>query len=84
MIQIALIELAELFAKDSAIQYQEIYNKGSEQLKDSLKNILDFLTNEGFIYTFSKQADEFSPPKIFYSWGIQPVFDYLIAQKKCM
>ena len=53
MIQIALIELAELFAKDSAIQYQEIYNKVSEQLKDSLKNILDFLTNEGFIYTFS-------------------------------
>lgn len=81
MIQIALIELAELFAKDSAIQYQEIYNKVSEQLKDSLKNILDFLANEGFIYTFSKQADEFSPPKIFYSWGIQPVFDYLIAQK---
>lgn len=81
MIQIALIELAELFAKDSAIQYQEIYNKASEQLKDSLENILDFLTNEGFIYTFSKQADEFSSPKTFYSWGMQPVFDYLIAQK---
>ena len=37
--------------------------------------------NEGFVYTFIKQEDDFSVPETYYSWGMQPAFDYLIAQK---
>lgn len=81
LVQTALIELAELFAKSRFIRYQEIYDKVSEQLKGSLKELLDYLINEGFIYSYVKQEDEFSIPEILYSWGMQPAFDYLIAQK---
>ncbi len=81
VIQTALIELAQLFAKNSSIQYQDIYDKVSVQLKNSLNEILDFLINEGFIYTYIKQEDDFSLPETYYSWGMQPAFDYLIAQR---
>lgn len=86
IINIALVELAELFAKSSCIRFEDIYDKVSIRLKDIIIEILDFLTNEGFIYTFYKQKDDFSEPEIYYSWGIQPAFDYLIAQKiyKCL
>lgn len=81
VIQIALIELAQLFAEKRFIRYEEIYDKISVRLKNSLNNILNFLTDEGFIYTYMKQEDDFSMPETFYSWGMQPAFDYLIAQK---
>lgn len=80
-IQTALIELAEMFTKSDFIRYEDIYDKVSAQLKGSLTEMLDFLMNEGFIYTVIKQEDEFSKPETFYSWGMQPAFDYLIAQK---
>ena len=80
-IHTALIELAELFAQNKSIQYQDIHDRMSLQLKDTLEEILIFLINEGFIYTFTKQEDDFSTPETFYSWGMQPAFDYLIAQK---
>lgn len=82
VIRIALIELAQLFAKNASIQYEDIYDSVSVQLKSSLNEILDFLTDEGFIYTYLELEDDFSVPKTFYSWGMQPAFDYLIAQKK--
>lgn len=81
VVHTALIELAELFAKRSSIQYQDIYDRVSVPLKSTLNEILDYLTNEGFIYTFTKQKDDFSVPETFYSWGMQPAFDYLIARK---
>ncbi len=81
VVHIALVELAELFAKNQSIQYMDIYDKVSEPVKGELNEILDFLTNEGFIYTFIKQNDDFSAPETFYSWGMQPAFDYLIARK---
>ena len=80
-IQTALIELAEMFAKSSSIRYEDIYDKVSVQLKSSLTEVLDFLMNEGFIYAIIKQEDDFSKPETFYSWGMQPAFDYLMAQK---
>ena len=80
-IHIALVELAELFAKSSSIRFEDIYDKVSLRLKDTLNEILDFLMNEGFVYTFIKQEDDFSVPETYYSWGMQPAFDYLIAQK---
>lgn len=81
VIYIALVELAELFAKSAQIRFEDIYDKVSIRLKDTLSEILDFLTNEGFVYTFIKQEDDFSVPETYYSWGMQPAFDYLIAQK---
>lgn len=80
-IHTSLIELAELFSKSKSIRFDDIYDKVSIRLKDTLSEILDFLTNEGFLYTFIKQTDDFSKPEIYYSWGMQPAFDYLIAQK---
>lgn len=81
VIHTALIELAELFSKNNSIRFDDIYKKVSIQIKDTLSEILDFLANEGFLYTFIKQKDDFSKPEIYYSWGMQPAFDYLIAQK---
>lgn len=82
VIQTILTELALLFAKKNSIQYEEIYQRISEQFRSSLNDILHFLVDEGFLYTYNRKDDEFSTPEIFYSWGIQPAFDYLIAQKK--
>lgn len=81
VIQTALIELAQLFTKNSSIQYEEILDKVSIPVKNYLDEILNFLMDEGFIYSHIKQADDFSAPTTFYSWGMQPAFDYLIAQK---
>lgn len=81
VIQTSLIELAQLFTKSSSIQYEEILDKVSIPVKNHLDEILNFLMDEGFIYSHIKQADDFSAPTTFYSWGMQPAFDYLIAQK---
>ena len=81
VIQTALIELAQLFTKNSSIQYEEILDKVSIPEKNYLDEIFNFLMDEGFIYSHIKQADDFSAPTTFYSWGMQPAFDYLIAQK---
>ena len=62
VIQTALIELAQLFTKNSSIQYEEILDKVSIPVKNYLDEILNFLMDEGFIYSHIKQADDFSAP----------------------
>lgn len=81
LVYTSLVQLAELFAENNTIPAQKIANIVSEPLKSHLQDILDFLANEGFIYSYSRQEDDFALPEVFYSWGIQPAFDYLIAQK---
>lgn len=81
LVYTSLVQLAELFAENNTIPVRKIADIVSEPLKSHLQDILDFLANEGFIYSYSCQEDDFSLPEVFYSWGIQPVFDYLIAQK---
>lgn len=81
IIQAALVELAQLFADHEFLQFEEIYDRFSSMFKNSLPDILNFLEEEGFIYTRIEKQDEFSSPKTYYAWGIQPAFDYLIARK---
>lgn len=81
LVYTSLVQLAELFAENNTIPVRKIADIVSEPLKSHLQDILDFLANEGFIYSYSCQEDDFSLPEVFSSWGIQPVFDYLIAQK---
>lgn len=81
LIYTSLVQLAELFAVNNSIPAQRIADTVSEPLKSHLQDVLVFLSNEGFIYSYSRQDDDFSLPEVFYSWGIQPAFDYLIAQK---
>lgn len=75
-----LICLADLFAKNDLVQYKDICNNVIVRSIE-LDDLLDFYINEGFIYRYQKQKDEFSPIEEFFSWGIQPAFDYLIGQK---
>lgn len=56
-IHTALIELAELFAQNKSIQYQDIHDRMSLQLKDTLEEILIFLINEAlFIHLPNKKT----------------------------
>lgn len=80
-VQNTLICLADLFAKKDPIQDNDIYDSISVRF-NNLDRLLEFFMNEGFIYTYRERNDEFSPVKVFFSWGIQPAFDYLIGQKK--
>lgn len=81
VIQAALVELANLFADHKFLEFEEIYDSFPSMFKNSLLDILNFLEKEGFIYTRKEKQDEFSSPKTYYLWGIQPAFDYLIARK---
>lgn len=78
----AIIGIAELFAENDFIEYEDISKIVSDQLRKNLDSILDFLVDEGIIYTFIESKDEFSTKKTLYSWGMKPFFDYLIAVKK--
>lgn len=81
LLKIALMEIADLFIQKGAITYSEILDSVSRQVEPYLEQILDYLNQEGFIYTYTKDNDVFETPKIFYSWGKQAALEYLIAQK---
>lgn len=77
----ALFEIADLFLNSESLTYSTIVGKVSEQVKSFLGEVLSYLNEEGFLYTYTKQEDEFSTPQTLYSWGSQPALDYLIARK---
>lgn len=81
LLRSALIEIADVFLKRQLVTYSDINNSVSEQIKKNLDAALDYLSAEGFIFTYSKQDDEFCPSETYYSWGRQPALDYLHAQK---
>ena len=77
----ALFEIVDIFMSSQAVSYSAIAGNVSEQTKSILGEVLPFLIEEGFLYTFLKQEDVFSTPQTLYSWGRQPALDYLFAQK---
>ena len=81
LLKAALLEIADLFIQKGDITYSEIVDSVSKQVKPSLEQILDYLNQEGFLYTYTKDNDVFEAPQIFYSWGKQAALEYLIAQK---
>ena len=76
-----LCEIAELFAEKENLSEKELAEKLSGSITNHLPELLEFLEEEGFIYSFRRQKDDFSPAVTYYSWGMQPAFDYLIARK---
>ena len=81
LLKVALHEISELFILNGAISYTDILAFVSSEVANYLQQILDFLNQEGFIYTYNQGNDEFESPKILYSWGKQAALEYLIAQK---
>lgn len=81
LLKIALHEISELFILKGTISYADILAFVSSEVANYLQEILDFLIQEGFIYTYNQDYDEFESPKILYSWGKQATLEYLIAQK---
>lgn len=65
LVYTSLVQLAELFAENNTIPVRKIADIVSEPLKSHLQDILDFLANEGFIYSYSCQEDDFSLPEVF-------------------
>lgn len=76
-----LCEIAELFAAKENLSEKELTERLSGTITNHLSELLEFLEEEGFIYSFRRQKDDFSPALTYYSWGMQPAFDYLIARK---
>lgn len=76
-----LCEIAELFAAKENLSEKELTESLSGTITNHLSELLEFLEEEGFIYSFRRQKDDFSPALTYYSWGMQPAFDYLIARK---
>lgn len=77
----ALFEIIDLFLDSGSITYTTIVEKVSEEIKELLREVVNYLKEEGFLYTYVQQNDEFSAPQTLYSWGIQPALDYLLARK---
>lgn len=73
--------LADLFIDNNPITYSCIKESVSDQFRNSIDIILDCLSQEGFIFHYYNNTDDFSSQELLYSWGMQPAFDYLIAQK---
>lgn len=80
-VQTVLCEVAELFAENENYSEKELIEKIGGSITSYLPELLRFLEEEGFIYSFRRQKDDFSPVVTYYSWGMQPAFDYLIARK---
>lgn len=73
--------VASLFAVNYELELKDI---STTEVYPDNKIVLDalvFLEQEGFIYSYEKSADPFSLSQTYYSVGMQPLFDYLIAKK---
>ena len=81
IVQSVLSEIAQMFTENDRLSGEELRQKLNGQNNDYLTELLKFLEEEGFIYSFKRQKDDFSPVSTYYSWGMQPAFDYLIARK---
>lgn len=77
----ALHEICDLFLNREAITYSTISENVSEEIKSLLNEVLRYLKDEGFLYTYVKQDGEYAAPETLYSWGSQPALDYLLALK---
>lgn len=82
----ALILLADLFIKNKRIEREDIYNcirknDGLKILKDNhIGKLIDYLYDYGIIYSYGEVVDDFfSIPKVGYTIGMQPFFEFIIA-----
>ena len=76
-----LCNLAALFVNNESVTYCQIKSSIPEVYLKNLEIVLDFLSKEGFIYQYiDDPKDDFTASEPSFSWGMQPAFDYLIAQ----
>lgn len=80
-VQNVLCEAAQLFVEKENLPENELLATLGESITRYLPELLKFLEEEGFINSFKRQKDDFSPVVTYYSWGMQPALDYLIARK---
>ena len=80
-VQTILCKVADLFAGKENLSEKELRENLDGSIASYLSELLEFLEEEGFIYSYRRQKDDFSPVTTYYSWGMQPAFDYLIARK---
>lgn len=80
-VQNILCEVAELFAVKENLSEKELTEKLDGSITNYLSELIKFLEEEGFIYSYRRQKNDYSPVMTYYSWGMQPTFDYLIARK---
>lgn len=76
-----LCEVAPLFIDKVDLSFDEIKSGVGINRDEELEKIVEFLKEEGYIYSFTLKKVDFCPVETRYSWGIQPAFDYLMAQK---
>ena len=76
-----LCNLAALFVNNESVTYCQIKSSIPEVYLKNLDVVLDFLSKEGFLYQYiEKSSDDFTASEPSFSWGMQPAFDFLIAQ----
>ena len=81
MVKTLLITIADLLISQDKVCYEVIEKECTSIIRNHLEPLLDFVEKEGFVFSFINGEDPFSILETFYSWGIQPAFDYLIARK---
>lgn len=82
MVRNVLSTLASLMSKSNNIAFQDIYNACKEPERGKLEYLLEFLKQEGFIFSHYLSNDEiFGESETVYSWGMQPAYDFLMAKK---
>lgn len=82
VIHAALISLSKMFSKKREISYEDIAHDFSQNNDNELQSILSLLSNHGFIYERKIQSNNIlCVPESFYSWGMQPAMDYLVASQ---
>lgn len=80
-ISTVLIIIAQLLTQKDFVDYSEVYCACKEYDISNLHNVLEFLELEGMIQSIIVQEDVLDVSKKCYSWGSQPAFDYLLANK---
>lgn len=81
IIRNALIALSSAFLKQVSIERDELVKILGFDIRQRFDDVISFLEAEGFVYSYVKEGDVLSPVATYYSWGMQPAFDYLIAEQ---
>ena len=80
IIRDVLIKLSSLFVEKRTIKQEDIISAVDVSLLPEIHKILEFLNNQGFLYCYTESPkDILQLPTTYYTWGMQPTLDYLIA-----
>lgn len=77
----SLLKIAEFFESEKDILSERLSHIIRDKAGEQGTAILSYLEEEGFIYSYIEQKNEFGEKKVMYSWGSQPAFEYLLARK---